>query len=72
MNVLYVGDVMGEVGMQVVEKVLPSLRAEKQIDVVIAQAENERHRPRASFPPARKRAEEELVADRSPSRIEID
>jgi metallophosphoesterase (TIGR00282 family) len=40
MNILYVGDVMGEMGLQVVEKVVPKLRAEKQVDLVIAQAEN--------------------------------
>jgi metallophosphoesterase (TIGR00282 family) len=40
MKILYIGDVMGEVGMQVVEQVLPKLRAEKKIDVVIAQSEN--------------------------------
>src|SRR5882724_10180986 len=40
MKILYVGDVMGEVGLQVVEQVMPQLRAEKQIDLVIAQAEN--------------------------------
>jgi metallophosphoesterase (TIGR00282 family) len=40
MNILYVGDVMGEVGLEVVERLLPDLRKEKQIDVVIAQAEN--------------------------------
>jgi metallophosphoesterase (TIGR00282 family) len=40
MNILYVGDVMGEVGLEVVEKVIPKLRADKQIDLVIAQAEN--------------------------------
>src|ERR1700679_670786 len=40
MNILYVGDVMGEVGLQVVECVIPNLRKEKKIDVVIAQAEN--------------------------------
>lgn len=40
MNILYVGDVMGEVGLQVVEQVLPKLRKEKKIDLVIAQAEN--------------------------------
>lgn len=31
---------MGEVGIEVVEKVLPGLRQEKKIDLVIAQAEN--------------------------------
>jgi metallophosphoesterase (TIGR00282 family) len=40
MNILYVGDVMGEVGLQVVEKVIPKLCAEKRVDLVIAQAEN--------------------------------
>ncbi|MEK7594388.1 MAG: TIGR00282 family metallophosphoesterase [Patescibacteria group bacterium] len=40
MNILYVGDVMGEMGLQVVEQILPSLRQEKQIDLVVAQAEN--------------------------------
>ena len=40
MNILYVGDVMGEMGLQVVEKILPPLRREKQIDLVVAQAEN--------------------------------
>ena len=40
MNILYVGDIMGEVGIEVVEKVIPDLRKEKQIDLVIAQSEN--------------------------------
>jgi metallophosphoesterase (TIGR00282 family) len=40
MNVLYVGDVMGEPGLQVVEKILPKLRRDRGIDLVIAQAEN--------------------------------
>jgi metallophosphoesterase (TIGR00282 family) len=40
MNILYVGDVMGEVGLDVVEQVIPDLRKEKKIDLVIAQAEN--------------------------------
>jgi metallophosphoesterase (TIGR00282 family) len=40
MNILYIGDVMGEVGLQVVEQVLPELRESLQIDLVIAQAEN--------------------------------
>ncbi len=40
MNILYVGDVMGEIGVEVVEKVLPKLRKERKIDLVIAQAEN--------------------------------
>ena len=40
MNILYVGDVMGEMGVKTVEKVLPKLRHDKKIDLVIAQAEN--------------------------------
>ena len=40
MKILYVGDVMGEMGLQVVEKVIPKLRKEKQVGLVIAQAEN--------------------------------
>ncbi|MDL2341737.1 MAG: TIGR00282 family metallophosphoesterase [Patescibacteria group bacterium] len=40
MKILYVGDIMGETGIEVVEKLLPALRAEKAVDVVIAQAEN--------------------------------
>ena len=40
MNILYVGDVMGEMGLQVVEKIVPQLRQEKQVDLVVAQAEN--------------------------------
>lgn len=40
MNILYVGDVMGEMGVETVEKVLPKLRKDKKIDLVIAQAEN--------------------------------
>lgn len=40
MNILYVGDVMGEVGMQTVAEVLPKLRRERSIDFVVAQSEN--------------------------------
>lgn len=40
MNILYIGDIMGEMGIEVVEKVLPKLRKKKKIDLVIAQAEN--------------------------------
>ncbi|MCA9325241.1 YmdB family metallophosphoesterase [Candidatus Saccharibacteria bacterium] len=40
MNILYVGDVMGEVGIKVIEKILPKLRQTKGIDLVVAQAEN--------------------------------
>jgi metallophosphoesterase (TIGR00282 family) len=40
MNILYVGDIMGEPGIEVVEKVLPSLRSDKKVHLVIAQSEN--------------------------------
>jgi 2',3'-cyclic-nucleotide 2'-phosphodiesterase len=40
MNILYIGDIMGEAGMHVVRNVLPDLRRERQIDLVVAQAEN--------------------------------
>lgn len=40
MNILYIGDIMGEMGIAAVQKVLPGLRQERQVDVVIAQAEN--------------------------------
>lgn len=40
MKILYLGDVMGEVGLRTVEQVLPKLRTERQVDFVVAQAEN--------------------------------
>jgi 2',3'-cyclic-nucleotide 2'-phosphodiesterase len=40
MNILYIGDIMGEPGIEIVGQVLPGLQKEHQIDVVIAQAEN--------------------------------
>jgi len=40
MNILYVGDVMGEMGMRTVEEVLPNLRWDLSVDFVVAQAEN--------------------------------
>lgn len=40
MNVLYIGDIMGEPGIQVVKAVLPKVRKEHALDLVIAQAEN--------------------------------
>jgi len=40
MKILYIGDVMAEMGMSAVEQVLPGLRKEQSIDVVLAQAEN--------------------------------
>lgn len=40
MNILYIGDIYGEPGIKTVEKILPDLQKEKQIGLVIAQAEN--------------------------------
>lgn len=40
MKVLYIGDVMAELGMRAVEKVLPALIEAESIDFVVAQAEN--------------------------------
>jgi 2',3'-cyclic-nucleotide 2'-phosphodiesterase len=40
MRALYVGDVMGEPGIQVVEKVLPEFKRKHGLTLVIAQAEN--------------------------------
>jgi metallophosphoesterase (TIGR00282 family) len=40
MRILYIGDVMTEVGIEVVEKVLPELQNKNHYDLVIAQAEN--------------------------------
>lgn len=40
MNILYIGDVMGEMGMAAVEKVLPGLRKDRNVDLVLAQVEN--------------------------------
>lgn len=40
MKILYIGDIMGEPGIETVEAVLPSLIKEHAIDIVIAQGEN--------------------------------
>jgi metallophosphoesterase (TIGR00282 family) len=40
MKVLYIGDVMGSVGIEVVEKVLPKLQKKEAYDLIMAQAEN--------------------------------
>lgn len=40
MNILYLGDVMGDAGMRTVERVLPGVVRETGADAVIAQAEN--------------------------------
>jgi metallophosphoesterase (TIGR00282 family) len=39
-NILYLGDIMAEPGLRLVEQMLPGLRREHAIDLVIAQAEN--------------------------------
>jgi metallophosphoesterase (TIGR00282 family) len=40
MKLLYVGDIMGDPGIEVVEKVIPGLKRQEKIDLVIAQSEN--------------------------------
>ncbi|MGB4759338.1 MAG: TIGR00282 family metallophosphoesterase [Candidatus Saccharimonadales bacterium] len=40
MNILYLGDVMSEMGLMLIERELPDLRKELNIDFVVAQAEN--------------------------------
>lgn len=40
MNILYIGDIYGEPGIEAVAKVLPNLIKDKNIDIVIAQSEN--------------------------------
>lgn len=40
MRILYLGDIMANAGLELIERVLPGLRTELSIDVVIAQAEN--------------------------------
>lgn len=40
MLILYIGDIMGYVGIEVVEKILPKLQAKDHFDLIIAQAEN--------------------------------
>lgn len=40
MNILYVGDIMGEPGLKLIEKILPGLRNQRDVGLVIAQAEN--------------------------------
>jgi 2',3'-cyclic-nucleotide 2'-phosphodiesterase len=40
MKILYIGDIMGEAGTGVIEDMLPDLKAELKLDLVIAQAEN--------------------------------
>ncbi len=43
MKILFVGDVVGSVGRQMVVSTIPALRKEKQIDLVICNGENSAH-----------------------------
>lgn len=40
MKILYLGDIMGDPGMALVERLLPELKRQNSVDFVIAQAEN--------------------------------
>jgi len=40
MRILFIGDIVGRPGVRLVQQLLPGLRAERGIDVVIANAEN--------------------------------
>jgi metallophosphoesterase (TIGR00282 family) len=40
MKLLYIGDIMGPMGVETVSKVIPTLKKDYQIDVIAAQAEN--------------------------------
>lgn len=40
MNILYIGDIMGGPGIKAVQAVLPQLKKEHNVDLVVAQAEN--------------------------------
>ena len=40
MNILYIGDIVGKPGRKAVQKILPQLRKDKNIDLVVANADN--------------------------------
>src|SRR5690606_15591088 len=40
MNILYIGDIMGEPGIETLQSELPVLKKKHDIDLIIAQAEN--------------------------------
>jgi 2',3'-cyclic-nucleotide 2'-phosphodiesterase len=40
MNILYIGDIYGKAGIQTIQKLLPKLRQNRNLDLVIAQGEN--------------------------------
>lgn len=43
LNILFIGDVMGRIGRETVQKILPKLKKELKVDLVIANAENSAH-----------------------------
>ncbi|CAI2201844.1 327_t:CDS:1, partial [Funneliformis geosporum] len=43
MKVLAIGDIFGKTGRQVIQKYLPQIRQEQQIDLVVANVENTTH-----------------------------
>jgi len=43
MNILFIGDIVGKIGRETVAKVLPELKRDHKIDMVIANAENSAH-----------------------------
>ena len=43
MNILFIGDIVGKIGRKAVGKILPKLKKDKEIDFVIANAENAAH-----------------------------
>lgn len=49
MKILFIGDIVGKPGRRAVEEVLPNLRREKKIDLVVANAENVTHGRGASL-----------------------
>ena len=40
MKILYIGDIMGEPGIRVIERILPEFKKDHDVDLVVAQAEN--------------------------------
>lgn len=40
MKILYIGDIMADPGIRIVESILPELKSEQQIDLIVGQAEN--------------------------------
>jgi len=43
MNILFIGDIVGKIGREAVKKILPELKKELTVDLVIANAENLAH-----------------------------